>query len=152
MASGVGKPLCANFVTKEQLRIGFARVLVEVNVDYEFPKEIEVVGANGESAVVGVEYPWLLVKCKKCKSFGHLTYSCTKIEKQVWVPRRPEPILKELHTQKVSITNKESEVRSVNPGSVVKDQWNEVKSARRTPISKPIISDSQKHWTNSFHL
>jgi hypothetical protein len=92
VASGVGKPLCADSVTEEQLRIGFARVLDEVNVDSEFPKDIEVVGANGERVVVGVEYPWLPVKCKKCKSFGHLTFSCTKVEKQVWVPRRHEPI------------------------------------------------------------
>jgi ribosomal protein S24E len=27
-----------------------------------------------------------------------------------------------------------------------------VKSAKRNSISKPIICDSQKHWTNSFHL
>jgi hypothetical protein len=57
VASGIGKPLRADFVTKEQLRIGFARVLVEVNVDSEFPKEIEVVGADEERVVVGVEYP-----------------------------------------------------------------------------------------------
>jgi hypothetical protein len=29
VASGVGKPLCADFVTEEQQRLGFARVLVE---------------------------------------------------------------------------------------------------------------------------
>jgi hypothetical protein len=109
------------------------------------------VGANGERVVVGVEYPWLPVKCKKCKSFGHLTFSCTKVEKQVWVPRRHEPIQKELPTQKV-FASKTTEARNVHPGSVVKDQWNEVRSARRTPVSKPIIRDSQKHWTNSFHL
>jgi hypothetical protein len=28
------------------------------------------VGADGERRVVGIEYPWLPVKCKKCKSFG----------------------------------------------------------------------------------
>ena len=38
VASGIGKPLCVDFVTKEQLRLGFARVLVEVNVESYFPK------------------------------------------------------------------------------------------------------------------
>jgi hypothetical protein len=75
VASGVGKPLCADSVTKEQLRLGFARVLVEVNIDSDFPKEIEVVGADGVRVVVGIEYPWLPVKCKKWKSFGHLAYA-----------------------------------------------------------------------------
>ena len=40
----------------------------------------------------------------------------------------------------------------VSPSSIAKDQWNEVRSARRTPISKPYVHDSQRHWTNSFHL
>jgi hypothetical protein len=35
------------------------------------------VGADGERGVVGIEYPWLPVKCKKCKSFGQLNYACT---------------------------------------------------------------------------
>jgi hypothetical protein len=39
-------------------------------VDSEFPKEIEVVGADGERVVVGVEYPWLPLKCNKCKSWN----------------------------------------------------------------------------------
>jgi hypothetical protein len=38
VASGVSKALCATFVTEDQLRIGFARVFVEVNVDSKFPK------------------------------------------------------------------------------------------------------------------
>jgi hypothetical protein len=145
VASGIGKPLCADSVTEEQLRLGFARVLVEVNVESDFPKEVEVEGVDGERVVVGIEYPWLPIKCNKCKSFGHLTHSCTKIEKQIWVPRRPEPI------QKDSVV-KTDEARSVNTSSIYKDQWNEVKSTRRTPISKPITRDNKKHWTNSFHL
>jgi hypothetical protein len=62
VASGVGKPLCANSVTEEQ-----PRVLVEVNIDSEFPKEIEIIGADGSRVAIGIEYPWLPVKCKKCK-------------------------------------------------------------------------------------
>ncbi|GLT72076.1 hypothetical protein SLA2020_440390 [Shorea laevis] len=64
VASGVGKPLCADSVTEEQLRLGFARVLVEVNFNYDFPKEIEIVGADGSPVIVGIEYPWLPLKCK----------------------------------------------------------------------------------------
>ena len=77
VASGVSKALYAIFVTEDQLQIGFARVLVEVNVDSKFPKQVEVVGADGEREVVGIEYPWLPIKCKKCKSFGQLNYACT---------------------------------------------------------------------------
>jgi hypothetical protein len=42
VASGVGKPLCADSVTEEQLRLGFARVLVRVNIDLDFPKKLRL--------------------------------------------------------------------------------------------------------------
>jgi hypothetical protein len=31
--------------------------LVKVNIDSEFSKEVEIVGANGGRLVVGIEYP-----------------------------------------------------------------------------------------------
>lgn len=92
VASGVGRAFCADSVTEEQLRLGYARVLVEMDIDSNFPKEVEVVCADGVRIVVGIEYPWLPIKYKKCKSFGHLAYACTKVEKQVWLPKRVEPI------------------------------------------------------------
>jgi hypothetical protein len=74
----------------EQLRLGFARVLVEVDVNSDFPKEIELIGVDGVINKVGIEYPWLPIKCKKCLTFGHAIHTCTKIEKAVW--RRKEPV------------------------------------------------------------
>jgi hypothetical protein len=143
VASGIGKPLCADSVTEEQLRIGFARVLVEVNVESEFPKEVEVIGVDGERVVVGIEYPWLPVKCKKCKkckSFGHLDFVCPKVERQVWIPRNQK------------IMPKAVEPKTFPSIMAEKDEWNEVRSARRTPISKQIEHKSHGHWTNSFQL
>ena len=46
VASGAGKSLCADFVNEEQLRLGFARVLVEVDIESVFPKEVEIVGVD----------------------------------------------------------------------------------------------------------
>ena len=43
-------------------------------------------------------------------------------------------------------------MKSTAPNVVAKDQWNVVKAAKRTPISKAPVKDSQRHWTNSFHL
>jgi hypothetical protein len=42
-------------VIVEPLRLGFARVLVEVDVNSEFPKEIEILGLGGEINKVGIE-------------------------------------------------------------------------------------------------
>ncbi len=35
-------PLCVDSVTEEQLLLGYAHVLVEINVESEFPKEVDV--------------------------------------------------------------------------------------------------------------
>jgi len=90
ISSGVGKPLCVDSIIEEQLRLGFARVLVEVDVESTFPKEVEVIGFSGDVINVGVEYPWLPIKCKKCNTFGHATHTCSKVEKAVWIPRRKD--------------------------------------------------------------
>jgi hypothetical protein len=105
-------------------------------MDSNFPKEIEVVG-DGNRVVVGIEYLWLPVKCKKCKSFGHLSHACSKVEKQVWLFKKPEPI-QNLHADSV--------VKKV----VTEPKWNVVRTSRRTPSSK--VNVSLKHWSNSFHL
>jgi hypothetical protein len=104
VASGVGKPLCADTVTEEQLRLGFARVLVEVNIDSDFPKEVEIVGVNGQPVVVGIEYPWIPLKCKKCKSFGHASHACTRVEKSIWIPKKPDQVKKAWGVERVSAT------------------------------------------------
>lgn len=80
IASGVGRPLYADSVTEEKLRLGYARVLVEVNTQSSFAKEISVYGADGKPIKMGVEYPWLPLQCKSCKAFGHAVYSCPKVE------------------------------------------------------------------------
>jgi hypothetical protein len=87
VASGVGKPLYADKVTEEQKRLGFARVLVEIDMNSDCPKEIEIQRSNGEIVYVGVVYPWLPPKCSICKGFGHATYACSKKGKQVWLPK-----------------------------------------------------------------
>jgi hypothetical protein len=149
VASGVGKPLCADSVTEEQIRLGFARVLAEVDIDSVFPKEVEVIGVDG-GRVVGIEYPWLPVKCKKCRSFGHLSHSCTKVEKQVWIPKKTEQ--KKFAVNNGYMVRKVTAAKSATPSVVDVDQWKVVRSAKRTLVANNIVRDSQKHWTNSFHL
>jgi hypothetical protein len=150
VASGVGKPLCADSVTEEQIRLGFARVLVEIDIDSVFPKEVEVIGVDGGRVVVGIEYPWLPVKCKKCRSFGHLSHSCTKVEKQVWIPKKTEQ--KEFAVNNGVMVRKVTAAKSTTPSVVDADQWKEVRSTKKTLVANNIVRDSQKHWTNSFHL
>lgn len=98
VASGVGKPLYADKVTEEQKRLGFARVLVEIDVNSDCPKEIIICRGNGANITIGVEYPWLPLKCSCCGGVGHAAYSCSKKDKQVWIPKvqKPEMVRKSL--------------------------------------------------------
>jgi hypothetical protein len=82
IANGVGKPLYADKVTEEQRRLGFARVLVEIDVNSDCPREIEINMPDGSLVQVGVEYPWLPPKCSICKGFGHAAFACSKKEKK----------------------------------------------------------------------
>jgi hypothetical protein len=150
VASGAGKPLCADFITEEQIRLGFARVLVEVDIDSMFPKEVKVIGVDGGRVVVGIEYPWLPIKCKKCRSFGHLSHSCTKMEKQVWIPKKIEQ--KEFAVNNGDMVRRVIAVKSATLSVVDTDQWKVVRSAKRTLVANNIVKDSQKYLTNSFHL
>jgi hypothetical protein len=86
IASGVGKAL-SDSVTEQQLRLGFARVVVEVDVELEIPKELDVVDGDGKLIIVGIEYPWIPIKCPKCKAFGHSKHACLRKGKKLWWPK-----------------------------------------------------------------
>jgi hypothetical protein len=92
---------------------------------------------------VGIEYPWLPVKCKKCKAFGHLAHTCTKIEKQIWLPKRIDPA----HSKQVGF-----EIKKVNemkkgdmPNAVNSEQWKVVRPSRKFSTSKLSAKDSRRH-------
>jgi hypothetical protein len=128
---------------------------VEVDVDSDFPKEREIIGINGGVTKVGIEYPWLPIKCKKCNTFGHATHTCTKIEKAVWLPRRKEPA----QTGPVPKVQARAAPKVLpksggndKPGSSSADQLTVVSRFKRTPKSRNTAVDNSKHWTNSFQL
>ncbi|PWA37114.1 zinc knuckle CX2CX4HX4C [Artemisia annua] len=64
-------------------RMGFARVLVEMNTTKEIPEVIEVVYRNGNKEElcrkkVTVAYDWTPPRCSTCCVFGHTTMKCGK--------------------------------------------------------------------------
>ena len=87
IASGVGKALSDSVTEERQLRLGFARVVVEVDVESELPKELDVVDGDGKLIIVGIEYPWIPIKCSKCKAFGHSKHACLREGKKLWWPK-----------------------------------------------------------------
>ncbi|PWA92918.1 zinc knuckle CX2CX4HX4C [Artemisia annua] len=64
-------------------RMGFARVLVEMNATKEIPEMIEVVYRNGQKEElcrkkVKVEFDWTPPRCATCCIFGHTDQKCGK--------------------------------------------------------------------------
>lgn len=68
-----GVPLYADACTSQQLRVSFARLLIEMNI--RLPEEIQFEDANGLVHTQKVQYEWKPPFCTICNKVGH---SCAK--------------------------------------------------------------------------
>ncbi|KAK4384254.1 hypothetical protein Sango_3078600 [Sesamum angolense] len=80
VASGIGRPLYPDAITRTCTRLDFTRVCVMLHVSSKLPKYVIIMMPNelgGESAYkVDVEYEWLPPKCTGCSSLGHSLKEC----------------------------------------------------------------------------
>ncbi|KAL0290138.1 UNVERIFIED_CONTAM: hypothetical protein Sangu_2586300 [Sesamum angustifolium] len=88
VASGIGKPLYPDAITRACTRLDFARVCVMLDINSKLPRHVIIMiplENGGETACkVDVEYEWVPPKCKNCMSLGHATTACPdskKVEK-----------------------------------------------------------------------
>ncbi|KAL2235688.1 UNVERIFIED_CONTAM: hypothetical protein Sindi_1301000 [Sesamum indicum] len=110
VASGVGKPLYPDAITRACTRLDFARVCVMIDVTQTLEKHIIIMTPDEEGGEtpckIDIEYEWLPPKCTGCLTLGHSMKDCsmTKTQKytkppvKVYVPKTnvpPPPILKE---------------------------------------------------------
>ena len=99
VASGVGKPLYPDAITRACTRLDFARVCVMIDATQKLHKHIIVMAPDEEGGEtpckVDVEYEWLPPKCTACMSLGHSNKDCalnktrkpTKPTVNVYVPK-----------------------------------------------------------------
>lgn len=71
IGSLVGVPLFADECTSKQLRISFARLLIEVDVTKSVTKVVQIQDSCGRTFNQKVEYEWLPPFCKECQIIGH---------------------------------------------------------------------------------
>ncbi|KAL0381931.1 UNVERIFIED_CONTAM: hypothetical protein Slati_4609300 [Sesamum latifolium] len=80
VASGIGKPLYTDAITRACTRLDFARVCIMLDISSKLPKHLVIMVPHedgSESACkVDVEYEWLPPKCTTCMSLGHSTTGC----------------------------------------------------------------------------
>ncbi|XP_028125477.1 uncharacterized protein LOC114322385 [Camellia sinensis] len=70
IASAIGEPLYMDRLTAHGDRVSFAKVCVEIGVNYILPTNF-LIKCEGESIEVRVEYLWKPAKCTKCQVFCH---------------------------------------------------------------------------------
>ncbi|KAL0386699.1 UNVERIFIED_CONTAM: hypothetical protein Slati_4586900 [Sesamum latifolium] len=107
VASGIGKPLYPDAITRACTRLDFARVCVMLDISSKLPKHIVIMvpkEEGGESACkVDVEYEWLPPKCNACMSLGHPTKEFPTMKPKhrppvsVYVQKPPFPPPREQH-------------------------------------------------------
>ncbi|KAL2237740.1 UNVERIFIED_CONTAM: hypothetical protein Sindi_0965700 [Sesamum indicum] len=116
VASGVGKPLYPDAITRAYTRLDFARVCVMIDITHKFTKHIIVMVPNedgGETPCkIDIEYEWLPPKCTTCMSkdcIMNKTHKPTKPPINVYVPKvtvpPPKPPVKEKMTTKPVAVN-----------------------------------------------
>ncbi|KAL0302140.1 UNVERIFIED_CONTAM: hypothetical protein Scaly_3041900 [Sesamum calycinum] len=99
VASGVGRPLYQDTITRACTRLDFARVCVMLDISSTLPKHLVVMMPKEDGSEtpckVEVEYEWVPPKCKQCMSLGHSTATCPDSKKSekpavaVYVQKRP---------------------------------------------------------------
>ncbi|KAL2223863.1 UNVERIFIED_CONTAM: hypothetical protein Sindi_2961300 [Sesamum indicum] len=80
VASGVGKPLYPDAITRACTRLDFARVCVMLDVNSKMPKHIIIMTPDEEGeelpCKIDVEYEWLPPRCTSCMTLGHSAKEC----------------------------------------------------------------------------
>ncbi|XP_074299820.1 uncharacterized protein LOC141630990 [Silene latifolia] len=92
LSEEVGRYIKCDDATANRSFFGYARVLIEVQIGQEFPKELLFKDELGSIQKVRVDYDWLPLLCTQCKGMGHDTAQCRKAEgvkpvKRVWKPK-----------------------------------------------------------------
>ncbi|KAL2243629.1 UNVERIFIED_CONTAM: hypothetical protein Sindi_0480900 [Sesamum indicum] len=114
VASGIGKPLYPDAITRACTRLDFARVCVMLDVSSNLPKHIIIMTPDEEGGEtpckIDVEYEWLPAKCTSCMTLGHSAKDCVlnkpskpiKPPVAVYVPKKgpAEPTM--VHDQEIT--------------------------------------------------
>lgn len=102
----VGVPLCADECTTRQLRVSFARLLIEVSVTKELPKSVFIQDGSGLVVEQVVKFEWAPSFCQACQKVGH-NCKVAKPKKMVkkWVPKVPAATVNEGTEEPQSVGN-----------------------------------------------
>ncbi|XP_038993211.1 uncharacterized protein LOC120116891 [Hibiscus syriacus] len=105
IASAIGVPLSMDSITASKSRLEYAKVCVEIGVNDELPKFIDVVLRDGQAASISVDVPCIPSCCRKCMVFGHSEKGCpdkpisAPTTTQVWIKKGASQTISEASTE-----------------------------------------------------
>ncbi|XP_074291071.1 uncharacterized protein LOC141617832 [Silene latifolia] len=117
-------------------RLGFAHLLVEVEIGQDFPEKLQFLDEKGNDVTILVEYEWKPTVCGLCKGIGHTTDLCKK--KNADKSKGPVPTAKPVPkpVQKVWRPVQRTNADVLNPGT------SQVAQPAEVPFGGPTYHDS----------
>lgn len=79
LATAVGKPVSLYPETERKENFKIAKLYVRVDLTKPLPRQIISGYSNGKETLIEVTYPWLPLKCERCKKYGHLQEKCKAV-------------------------------------------------------------------------
>ena len=77
IAGLVGNVIKLDSATQQKARLRFARILVDMNINDEFPEEIHFTNVHDKLVTQQVVYEWKSILCTKCHKMGHNDQECS---------------------------------------------------------------------------
>ncbi|XP_074282984.1 uncharacterized protein LOC141607526 [Silene latifolia] len=90
----VGQFIKCDEATTNKAFLGYARVMIEIQIGQHFPSELNLIDENSRIQRARLVYDWLPTTCSVCKGMGHTSDICRKGEnvvgaRKVWRPKVP---------------------------------------------------------------
>ncbi|XP_074299624.1 uncharacterized protein LOC141630764 [Silene latifolia] len=145
----IGSFIKCDDATQNRNFLGYARTMVEVNVDQDFPTEIVFLDENDKSHTIRVMYDWLPLTCASCKVLAmHALDKCRKGEtrpvvKKVWKPRVVAPVAPQ-KVQQVPVQKQITPIQSPTVQRPVQNHSSPKSVEIVTPVmvTKPVLDQS----------
>ncbi|KAL9230891.1 hypothetical protein vseg_006184 [Gypsophila vaccaria] len=107
----IGKFIKSDTTTQERTKLGYARVMVEMQIDHPCPESLQFKDEQGRVQKVGMTYEWKPISCSVCNGMGHRGQDCRRVKqkkpginpKQIW---KPKPV-DQPATTRVEVANDE---------------------------------------------
>ncbi|KAL2930688.1 hypothetical protein RDABS01_036098 [Bienertia sinuspersici] len=80
--------------TMQRNKLQYARCMVEVNINQQYPPSVHFMNERKEKIEVGITYEWKPEVCAQCKKMGHSGQECharVKQQKQQWIKKSKQP-------------------------------------------------------------